>query len=104
MPGSAATPSRELPRNTLCIFCRCRTDSFHSARFSWVLLYIRLHFPRKSAALEVRDDEAIGKARPVESPEESAMAAVARAHDGEIRRRRESHQIGRRNHRIVLRE
>jgi hypothetical protein len=40
--------------------------------------------------LEMRGDEAIRKARPVELLDESAMAAVTRAYDGQMRGRRQS--------------
>jgi len=55
-------------------------------------------------AIELRNDEPICKARPVEPVDEPAMAAVACTHDAQIRRGSESRQIAGRNHRIVLRE
>ena len=46
--------------------------------------------------IELRDDEAIGKAWCVDSLEESAVTSVTRAHDGQMRGRCQARQVFRR--------
>jgi hypothetical protein len=53
-------------------------------------------------SIELCYDKAIGKARPVDAIDESAVTTVARAHDGQMRRRCQVPQVGRGNHRIVF--
>src|ERR1700722_3326791 len=52
--------------------------------------------------IELCDDEAIRKARRVDSLDESAVTAVARAHDGQMGGWCQARQVLRWNHRIVL--
>ena len=60
----------------------------------------RRNFPPEP--IELRDDEAIRKARRVDSLHKSAVTAVARAHDGQMRGWCQARQVFRRDHRIIL--